>query len=449
MNTIARLRSTSFLFLLALPALLAPVLINAEEIDLETAIAMALESNLGLEDEMQNLMQKKLLANTWWNRFYPSISARATMVRSNEERGADGSASASTPPVWNLSTALSMQLDLNLKMVPGIRLIKLDYEAGRLTLMKARQKVERDVTKQFYKLILLREQIELTSQRITDKGRRYEQARINYENGLTDEYKLLSARVAWENEKPKLTELQVQYQQGLLAFRNDLGVPFTQDLEPFGEIDPPTLTLGLQEITRELLAQQLDVQQLQSSARTLDQQYFLTNADRAPALSLGWSYDPSFNGDPWQDDLFDGDRWNQREGAFTITITQPLDPWLPFSTLRNNLSDIRRKQEQNRIQQAQEVNRAEIEVRNLIRGIQAAEETVEALKSNIDLAQRAYELAEVGYNNGLRDLLEVQDAEVELQSARFELLKQRKQIMDNLVDLKFALNTTIDEIAVH
>ncbi|MDA3951209.1 MAG: TolC family protein, partial [Spirochaeta sp.] len=199
-------------------------------------------------------------------------------------------------------------------------------------------------------------------------------------------------------------------------------------------------------ITRDLLSDRLDLRQLQAVEAILEQQYFLTDARRAPVLSFGWSYDPTFGGDPLEDDIFDGDRWDQRSGAFTITITQPLDPWLPYSQTRNDLADMERQRQQNRIQQQQALNGAEIEVRSLIRATEAAEETVAALEFNIELAQRAFELAEIGYRNGLRDLLEVQNAEVELQSARFELLKQRKQIMDNLLDLEFALNTTIDEI---
>ncbi|MFW5642834.1 MAG: TolC family protein [Alkalispirochaeta sp.] len=443
--------------------------ISAEEIDLETAVALALESNLGLEGELQNVMQKKLIADTWWNRFYPSISARATMARTNEEQEVSGIAPvpesavigpsgptgafdyvapfSSEAPRWNLSTALDMRLDLTLQMVPGIRLAKLDYEAGLITMQEARRKVERDVTKQFYQLLLLKEQIELVRQQIDAAEGRYEQALLNYENGLADEYTMLSARVAWENQKPQLTGLEVQYQQQLLTFRNDLGVSLTRDLEPVGEIDPPNLTFTLQEITRDLLEQRLDVQQLEFVGTILEQQYFLTDSNRAPVVSFGWSYDPSFEGDPWEDDLFDGDSWGQRSGAFTITITQPLDPWLPYSRLRNELASVRREQERNRIQRQQALAGAEIEVRSLIRATRAAEQTVGALEFNIDLAERAYELAEIGYENGLRDLLEVQNAEVELQSARFELLKQRKQIMDNLLDLEFALNTTIDEIA--
>jgi outer membrane protein TolC len=438
--------------------------VTAEEIDLETAVAMALESNLGLEGELQNVMQKKLIADTWWNRFYPSVSARATMARTNEEQEISGVVPVRTglepagtadlvapfsteAPRWNLSTALDMRLDLTLQMVPGIRLAKLDYQAGLITLQEARRTVERDVTKQFYQLLLLREQIELVRQQIDTAEGRYRQAQLNYENGLADEFTMLSARVAWENQKPQLTGLEVQYQQQLLSFRNSLGVSLTRDLEPVGEIDPPTLTFSLQDITRELLEQRLDIQQLEFVGTILEQQYFVTDANRAPVLSFGWSYDPAFGGDPWEDDLFEGDSWNQRSGAFSITITQPLDPWLPFSQLRNELSSVRREQERNRIQRQQALAGAEIEVRSLIRATRAAEQTVEALEFNIDLAERAYELAEIGYNNGLRDLLEVQNAEVELQSARFELVKQRKQILDNLLDLEFALNTTIDEIA--
>jgi outer membrane protein TolC len=434
-------------------ALFASPALEAQEIDLETSVAMALSSNLGLESEMLELKQKKLIADTWWNRFYPGISARATMARPNKEPTSPGSPFPGSPsvpaaPRWNLSTGLDMQLNLSMQMVPGVNLARLNYDNGRITLEDARRQVERDTTKQFYSLLLLKEQIRLARQQIDTAGRRYEQARINYENGLVDEYSRLSAQVAWENQKPRLTGLEVQYQQALLAFRNNLGVPLTRPLEPVGTIDPPSLTMQLQDVTRELLERRLDLRQLEYLDQILQQQYNLTDAGRAPTLSFGWSVDPAFSGDPWKDDLFDGDRWDQRSGAFTITVRQPLDPWLPFSQLRNELADVRKQQQQNAIRRNQAVTGAEIEVRSLIRAIRAAEETVDALDFNIELARRAYELAEIGYNNGLRDLLEVQNAEVELQSARFELLKQRKQIMDNLLDLQYALNVSIDEIAI-
>ncbi len=449
-------------------AVMVPMTAAAEEIDLETAVAMALQSNLGLENEMLELMQKKLISETWWNRFYPSVSARATMARSNEVQEASGLAPFNVPsatsapptgafdyvapfsedlPRWNLSTGIDMQLNLTMQMVPGVRLALLDYENGQITMEEARRKVERDVTKRFYDLLLLKEQIDLTRQQIDAAERRYEQARINYENGLADEYTMLSAQVAWENQKPRLAGLEVQYQQSLLVFRNDLGVSLTRPLEPTGTIDPPSLSMQLRDVTRDLLERRLDVRQLEYLDRILEQRYSLADTGRAPVLSFGWSWDPAFGGDPWEDDLFDGDRWNQRSGAFTITVRQPLDPWLPYSQLRNELADVRKQQRQNTIRRNQAITGAEIEVRSLIRAIQAAEETVETLESNIRLAQRAYELAEIGYDNGLRDLLEVQNAEVELQNARFEMLRQRKQIMDNLLDLQFALNVSIDEIA--
>ena len=464
----SRRRIATTLFALAGILMLAspyPASVSAEEIDRETAVAMALQNNLGIEDEMLNLMQKKLIADTWWNRFYPSLNARATMRRANEAQETSGVAPVPSSevlpgtgvydqvarfsqeaPQWGLSTALEARLDLTLQMVPGIRLAALDYESGKITMSQARREVERDVTKQFYQLLLLKEQIALSRQQIDTAERRYTQARTNYENGLADEYTMLSAQVAWENQKPQLTGLQVQYQQALLSFRNSLGIELTRNIEPGGRIDPPSLALGLQDITRDLLSNRLDLRQLQAVEAILEQQYFLTDAERAPVLSFGWSYDPTFGGDPLEDDILDGERWDQRNGAFTITITQPLDPWLPYSRTRNDLADMKRQQQQNRIQQQRALNGAEIEVRSLIRAIEAAEETVAALEFNIELAQRAFELAEIGYQNGLRDLLEVQNAEVELQSARFELLKQRKQIMDNLLDLEFALNTTIDEI---
>lgn len=437
--------------------------VTAEDLDLETAIALALESNLGLESELLNVRQKRLIAETWWNRFYPQMSASATLARGNTERSASAlvptseiapgtgvydrvALVSSTLPRWSVSTNLNFSLDLTVQLVPGIRLSRLDYEAGLITLDQARERVELDVARQFYDLLLLREQIALVAGQIDAAERRYQQAQRNFDAGFVDEFTALSAQVAWENQRPQLTGLEVRYQQLLLAFKNSIGLPFSTEVTPVGAIDPPDITFALDDLTDAAIDRRFDVQQLRAVERILIEQYNLTNAGRSPVVRLGLGFDPAFTGDPFGDNWFSADSWSQRGGAFSVTIVQPIDPWLPSSQLRNQLADNARQIQQNRIQQRQARAGAEIEIRSLISSIEAARETVAALERNIELSRRAYELAEVGYNNGLRDLLDVQNAEVELQSAEFQVLQQRKSILDNLLSLAFALNTTLDEL---
>lgn len=441
--------------------------VAAEEIDLETAVAMALQSNLGIESEMLNVRQKKLIADTWWNRFYPQASANVTLGRTNGESTVSGLAPVSeiapgtgvydqvatfsqTQPRWFLAAGVDISLVLTLQMFPGISLSRLDYENGLITLAQARARVERDVSKQFYQLLLLREQIAVTESQIANAERRFEQAQSNFANGLIDEFTLLSTQVQLENLRPALTGLEVAYQQALLGFKNSLGMSLTAEVTPVGSIDPPEVTITAADIDESVLRGRLDIQQLETLNQILIEQQRATDfgaqGGRMPYLRFGFNVDPAFSGDPFADNLFDGDAWNQRSGAFTISLVQPLDSWLPFSQTRNALADTETQRAQNILNLEQALRGAEIGVRGLLLSIRTSEQTISALENNIALARRAFELAEIGYNNGLRDLLEVQTAEVDLRDAEFQLLQEKKNIMDNVLDLQFELNASLSEI---
>jgi outer membrane protein TolC len=440
-------RLTPLFALLAL--LVGATAVPAEAIDLETAVALALQSNLGIDSELAAVRQKKLIADTWWNRFYPSANANYTLGRLNVE---PTSAVPGVPasPQWFMSAGVDLNLVLTLQMIPGISLSRLDYENGLIGLAEARAQVERDVSRQFYQLLLLQDRIELQRQQIANAERRYSQAQSNYDNGLIDEYTLLSSRVSLENLRPALAGLEVGYQQALLGFRNSLGLPLTAEVTPIGEIDPPEINLAASAVTQQHLRGRFDIQQLEMLDRILREQRRVTDFNpqggRAPYFRFGWSVDPTFQGDPLEGEWLDFDRWEQRSGAFTVSVVQPLDGWLPFSQTRNQISEFDTQIYQNQLSIEQALRGAEINVRVLLLQIDSGRQALAALEQNVDLARRAYELAEVGYNNGLRDLLEVQTAELELRNAELNLLEEKKNIMDSVLELEYALNATLAEI---
>jgi outer membrane protein TolC len=449
-------RTTRVLLLIAI--LVVPAVgAVAEPIDVETAVALALDSNLGIETELIAVRQKKLIADTWWNRFYPSISARGTLARTNLEQSFTSFDPATFEPVesdrprWSLSAGLDFSLVLTLQTIPGFSLAQLDYEAGLIDLSEARARIERDVPKQFYELLVLRERIALTEEQIANAERRYEQAQINFDNGLIDEFTLLSAQVQVENLRPALSGLQVQYQQALLSFKNDIGLPFTTEVEPVGTVDPPPISITYDKVDRDELRNRYDIQQLEQYGLLLEAQRQAADLSpqtgRAPFIQFGWSLDPAFSGDPWEDDVFDLDSWEQQAGAFTISIVQPIDPWLPYSATRNTISDFESQIARNRITIEQTLRGAEIGVRGLILAIRTSQETIRALEENIRLARRAYELAEIGYENGLRELLEVESAEVDLNDAELQLLEERANILTNMLDLAYELGTDLDTLS--
>jgi outer membrane protein TolC len=67
------------------------------------------------------------------------------------------------------------------------------------------------------------------------------------------------------------------------------------------------------------------------------------------------------------------------------------------------------------------------------------EASIEAMRQNVDLAERSYRSTETAYRNGLQTLLEVQNAANQLQEARLGVMSQTVTYLNGLIDLEYAL----------
>ncbi len=420
----------------------------------ERAVEYALENNLGLKSEEINVRIKERTADYAWNRFIPTVQASGTMARMNAEQStfdlSGGLPTMVDLPQWSVSAGLDMSLTLSLAIGRGIRATQIDYQGGLISYEQAQRKLERDVRKSFYNLLLMRENRKLMVENIDAAERRYEQARINYENGMVPELTVLSAEVAWENMKPQLKAMDLGYRQALQGFKMSLGLDLERDVVLEGSINTDAVEVETENLIEEHLADRPDVQSLIGTIIGMENQLEATKQQvYTPQLILGFNLDPAFSGDPWADPWFGGDaEWNQRSGMFRATIAMSLDGLLPFSQTQIGLRELEDSIRQTRIGLMQMVEGAELEIDTTIRQLEKSRDTIETLQLNVERARRAYEMAEDAYNAGSKELLEVQNSELELKSAQLEVLKEKYTYLSALIDLEYQLNTTIEEVAV-
>ena len=81
----------------------------------------------------------------------------------------------------------------------------------------------------------------------------------------------------------------------------------------------------------------------------------------------------------------------------------------------------------------------EIALRNLFRTLERLRNSLGAKALNVTLAERAFDLAQSGYTVGVRELLEVRDAQRELLSAQFVLLQERFNWISTMLEIQFLL----------
>ncbi|HSV56778.1 MAG TPA: TolC family protein, partial [Magnetospirillaceae bacterium] len=184
----------------------------------------------------------------------------------------------------------------------------------------------------------------------------------------------------------------------------------------------------------------LDIQSLVKAMETIQiAESALWYRLMTPSLILGWNADPSFRGDPWRDDLFADGSWTQRAGMFRATLSLRLNGLFPFTQDGQELASLRDRREGLRANLAQSLRGAEMEIEGLVRNLERSRMQRSALELNVRLAERAYRLSEEAYRAGVSDLLEVQDAELEMRRARLELLKEDHANVIGLLELEYAV----------
>ncbi|AEJ62467.1 outer membrane efflux protein [Spirochaeta thermophila DSM 6578] len=433
---------------------------------LEDAVSQALTHNLSIRRTRLDLESKKLIRDTVFNQFYPRITASATLSRLHEAPGTvsglipvppdspPGSGiydyvatyEQEIPHTWNLSTNIQASLTLTFQLVGGIELAFMDYERGLETLEKARKQVERDVRKAFYQLILSREQLSIMEESLKAAEARYQQTERLFQNGLVDRQTLLSARVAWESMKPQIAQLSMAYENALLNFKMLLGMDLEHPVVLEGEITTPALSLTSIDLSRFSLDRSPEIQELVKALQMQRIQRQITASSRLPVLTFTLTADPTFQGDPFADPWFEDmdTMWKQRSGMFGITVTVPVDPWIPASQTWVNLSNQDRTLEAMELQLEEALRGTYLKVRSLLDSIRTAQENLKAHEANLELARTSYQLAEEAYGSGLKDLVAVMDAETQLRQAQFSVLSDRIQILTNLIDLSYTLNVPFE-----
>jgi outer membrane protein TolC len=347
-------------------------------------------------------------------------------------------------PRWSVSGSLSVSLNINFALFEGIRNLRLEYEAGLVSYEAAKARLERDVRKAYYQIILLQQNIELMNENMAAAEQRVALARANYESALASELTLLQAQVAMENLRPAINELNNAVQAQVIYFVMTLGLPRGTQIELNPAPIPEFVPLDIEDLISKASSGKPEIQELRQNLIIMgSRRKMLAYQTYIPFISLGWNADPSFQGDPWKDSWFKFDNWKQRSGMFRVSLGYRLNGLLPFSSESQAIKELDDTIRTLNINLGQLIRSAEVEIYNSMSQLEKSQATVEALRRTVDLAERTYRLTEDAYKAGFNDLLEVQNAELELRKARLEVVRETNTYLMGLLDLEYAIGVPL------
>ena len=444
--------TTCRLFLPILIFCLCPELTWSDEVQRlsqDEAVKLAIENNLGLEAERISTATKKRNSDMAWNVLIPTVEASGTFGRLNVTPEPmvlplppllGGPISVSMGEQWRLLGSLSLSLNVNFGLFEAMRTLKKNYEAGLLSYEKAKLQLERDVRKSYFQIQLLQENLNLLKENLDAATKRAAMAEANYNAGLVPKFTMLQAKVALENLKPVIYELENGIITSMAAFGMNLGLPFGTQIELIRAESPKEyITLNQEEITSKAISARPEMLELQKNIDALkSRKKAVTMQIYTPTLALGWNWDPTFQGDPTKDSWFSND-WKQSSGMFRVTLAYRLSSLLPFSSEAQSLKDLDATIRTLEINMGQLMYGTEVEILNTILKLEKSMGSIDTLKMNVDLAEQSYKLTEEAFQAGLLELLDVQNADIELQKARLEVIKEDYNYVMSLLDLEYAM----------
>ena len=417
-------------------------------ITMDKAVEMAIENNLGLKQVILSNEAQRRAAQMPWNVFVPTVDIGGTFGRLN--RKPEG---IELPPPfppgytigggnqWVLFGSLQLTLNLNIGTFVGIKQTIEEYEAGKITIEKAKLQLGRDVRKAYYQILLTKEYLELLRESYANADRQVAIAQANYRGGLIPEVNLLQVQVARENLKPQIDDAENLYRMAMASFALFLGLPYDSEFELAtlpGNVE--FIILEAEDLISRAAAHKPEIEELRRLLSAIKaQKTSLFYNLYTPTLSLGFNMDPTFQKDPIKDNWFNHNDWRQNTGMFRITLAWRLNALFPFTMEYQAYHAINDAVKAMELGLTQAIQGTEAEVYNIILQLEKTRTTAEAQKMTVDLAERTLRLSETAYRNGLKQFIEVQNDELALRQARLGALQQNYNYLMGLLDLEYAI----------
>lgn len=402
-------------------------------LDEDGAISLALKQNYELKSSLLDLEKAEYQNDNSWNVMLPDFSIEGSVSNTN------GVVDSSVDDEFSLSGSLEASVTLNKYDRYYMEYDELTYESQALLYATDEAELKTDVKKAYYYLIANKQSLELTEMNLELAKKRWQQMETEYKNGLVSELEVLEAQSTYENLKPDYTTANTQYKTEMMSFKSLLGIDLDQEVELEGSLDVEIMTLDDDSLVSTFLANRLDVE---SAEKSTEVEQSLLNIEKATDLSPSFTLSLDYTAS--NSDLFDTD-WTD-SASITATVSIPLNGYIKGSEEDVAISDAEKSVEQSQLNYKNIVAEAEKEIKTLVLEIQGYQESMEINQTAIEISQKTYDATEKAYELGTTELLNLEDAQNTLFSAKQDLLTSQYNYLSAILDLEEALNASADEI---
>ena len=315
---------------------------------------------------------------------------------------------------WRLGLAFDQALYAGGRIAAQERQARRDSDSANLSVVSTRAQLALDVSRAFFDAALSDRFVLIAEATYEQADRALTQTRVQREAGRVSEFELLRAQVARDTLEPDVIRQRAARDLAYLQLKQLLELPAGTELELAVQLDaglPPAERFSGAIAAAELggaLAERTGIRIAGNDVVVREEAITVARAERRPYVSATSTYGlVNYSGFPDVDAF----RTNWTVGA-RVQV-----PILTGGRIRANEAIARADLDEARERLALSRELAALDEESARRELVAARAAWQASGSTVSQAQRAYEIAELRYREGLSTQLELSDARLLLQQA--------------------------------
>jgi outer membrane protein TolC len=291
-------------------------------------------------------------------------------------------------------------------------------EAAQISLASARAQLVLDVVRAYYDAALGARLAEIAEATYRQSDATFSETRLGFEAGSQPEFELLRAQVTRDNQRPNLIRRRAERDIALLRLKQLLEIPAAERLALVSPLDgetlpPPAAFMAISDAAPAVSEDaRAAVRQAETAVRGREAAVAIARSQRMPTVSVTSTYGevayPSSGALP----AFGDFRRNWNVGAIVQL------PILNGGRLRADEAIARADAEEARARLQQTRELALVDSETSLEELRSALAGWEASAGTVQQAQRAYEIAELRYREGVSTQLELNDARLLLVQAQ-------------------------------
>lgn len=380
---------------------------------LDKALEIALSENPTIRIAEMEVQRYDYVKRQTWGTLLPQLSASGSYTRSIVKQTMKGGYS------FGADNTFGVQGDLTLPLVvPAVyRTLKLNdvqMDAAVEAARSSRIDLVAEVRKTFYNILLAEQSLEVLRESQATVQRTVDDTRLQYQNGLSSEYDLLTAEVQLSNLSPSILQTENSIKVATRLLKMYLSIPEEVEVDLVGELNAmrDMVLAGVDELTTNVDANS-SLRSLELQEELLRRQLKVANAGRLPSLSAFGT--ASYTGNDMADFFAQGgaDAGPKYFWTHPISVGAQLSiPLFAGLTKMNKSREIKNQISQLSLQRDYARQQVDVQVRSSLSDLMTARETMFAQEKTVGQAEKAYKISDTRYRAGAGTILELNSAQL-------------------------------------